>query len=88
MICFRGVSNFEEIQYCYLFYKNILLNVSTVSGEFVVGENIVGSSSGASYPLRTVDVDTTNDGYSANDEIEIEADKIIDFSESNPFGMP
>jgi hypothetical protein len=65
-----------------------ILNVSTVSGEFVVGENIVGSSSGASYPLRTVDVDTTNDGYSANDEIEIEADKIIDFSESNPFGMP
>jgi hypothetical protein len=27
-------------------------------------------------------------GYSDNSDIEIEADSIIDFSNTNPFGMP
>jgi hypothetical protein len=65
-----------------------ILNVSTVSGSFVIGENIVGSASSASYQLRTINIDATDDGYSDNEGIEEEADQIIDFSETNPFGMP
>ena len=65
-----------------------VLQVSKVTGEFITGENIVGSSSSASHYLRSIDVYTVKDGYTANEEIQDEADKIIDFSENNPFGMP
>lgn len=65
-----------------------ILEVSQVTGSFAIGESIVGQNSGASHPLRTYDNEVVNDGYSANSEIEIEADAIIDFSERNPFGMP
>jgi hypothetical protein len=67
--------------------SNVLI-VGTVSGEFVSGETLVGSTSGASYELRIVDVQPADDGFADNINIETEADKIIDFSEQNPFGMP
>ena len=65
-----------------------LLQVSKLTGDFIAGENIVGSASSASYYLSSVDIFPADDGYAANDEIEEEADKIIDFDETNPFGMP
>jgi hypothetical protein len=65
-----------------------VLQVSQVTGEFIAGENIVGTASSASHYLRSIDVYAVKDGYTANEEIEEEADTIIDFSESNPFGMP
>jgi len=65
-----------------------VLQVSQVTGEFIAGENIVGTASSASHYLRSIDVDPVNDGYASNKEIEEEADTIIDFSERNPFGMP
>jgi len=65
-----------------------VLQVTNVTGEFIRGENIVGSSSSASYYLRTIETFAAKDGYSANEEIEEDADEIIDFDESNPFGMP
>ena len=65
-----------------------VLQVSQVTGDFIAGENIVGSASSASHYLKAIDVYASKDGYSANEEIEEEADTIIDFSESNPFGMP
>jgi hypothetical protein len=65
-----------------------ILEVSNVNGEFISGENIVGSASSASYSLRKVDVFTIKDGFTNNEEIEVEANDIIDFSEVNPFGMP
>ena len=65
-----------------------VLEVGTVSGEFTRGENIVGSTSGASYELRAVDIQPADDGFADNINIETEADAIIDFSEQNPFGMP
>lgn len=65
-----------------------VLQVSNVSGSFIPGENIVGSASSASRYLRSVDQYPARDGYAANDEIENEADNIIDFDEQNPFGMP
>ena len=62
------------------------LRVYLNSGTFSEGEIIVGSASSAVYTLKSYNLDTTNDKYSQNDEIEDEADLIIDFSESNPFG--
>lgn len=64
------------------------LEVSNVTGTFLVGESIVGSASSASYALLSINDNNINDGYSDNENIEIEADDIIDFSERNPFGMP
>ena len=64
------------------------LEISTVSGEFVVGENIVGAASSAFYMLGKIDLDPIADGYADNKDIESEADFIVDFSEQNPFGMP
>jgi len=65
-----------------------ILEVSQVSGEFISGENIVGTSSSASHYLRKVEFFAVKDGFANNEEIEEEADKIIDFSETNPFGIP
>lgn len=65
-----------------------VLQVSNLNGEFKVGENIVGSASSASQYLKSIDVFPARDGYAANEEIEEEADDIIDFDETNPFGMP
>ena len=64
------------------------LEISNANGEFVIGENIVGSASSASHYLRKVDTFVVKDGFAANDEIEQEANLIIDFNEKNPFGMP
>lgn len=65
-----------------------VLEVSNVTGKFIEGENIVGSASSASHYLRKIDTFIAKDGFANNDEIEDEADDIIDFSEKNPFGMP
>jgi len=65
-----------------------ILEVSNVTGIFEVGENIVGSESSASHKLRLINVYPPDNGYSSNEEIESEADQIIDFSERNPFGVP
>jgi hypothetical protein len=65
-----------------------VLEVSVISGSFVTGETIVGAASSASRQLRIINTDDINDPYAQNEEIELEADQIIDFSEINPFGMP
>ena len=65
-----------------------ILEVSNVTGEFEVGENIVGATSNASHKLRIINTYPPDNGYSDNETIEEEADSIIDFSERNPFGMP
>ena len=65
-----------------------VLEVSQVNGEFIAGENIVGTASSASHYLKKIEVFSPKDGFTNNEEIEQEADKIIDFSETNPFGMP
>ena len=64
-----------------------ILEVSTVSGEFIAGETLVGTASSASRTLRSIEVFAVKDGYSDNETIEEEADSIIDFSDANPFGM-
>ena len=65
-----------------------VLEVASVSGSFTPGETIVGTASSASRKLRSIDAFAVEDGYSDNEDIETEADSIIDFSDKNPFGMP
>ena len=59
---------------------------STVSG-FFQGEDIVGKTSGASYTLGSYNSDDVNDKYNDASEFELNADQILDFTESNPFGV-
>ena len=65
-----------------------LLEIAAVSGSFSLGETLVGSTSGATRTLRSVDKTINNDPYADNFNIEEEADKILDFTEQNPFGTP
>ncbi len=67
---------------------NNSLEVSVVDGAFLRGETIVGQESGASFAIRLVDKDDKVDPFADNDTIETKADDIIDFSKTNPFGMP
>lgn len=60
------------------------LKVSIVNGNFALGESVVGTS--ASYTIYSIETDDLYDAYASNDEIEEEADQILDFSENNPFG--
>jgi hypothetical protein len=53
---------------------------------FYPGEVITGLESNASYAVESYDSFNNYDKYSENKTIEEEADQIIDFSESNPFG--
>ena len=64
------------------------LVISNSTGDFVMGENITGSESGAVYQLKVEETDNTVDEYPNNLNIENAADSILDFSESNPFGTP
>ena len=65
------------------------LEIYNITGTFSRGETITGSSSGASHLIRVIDYTNFDDaGYGDNDEFELQADAILDFSENNPFGMP
>ena len=57
----------------------------TIAG-FLAGEDIKGLSSGAIYSLSRFNEDDTTDKYNEGDIFESEADSIVDFTESNPFG--
>ena len=64
--------------------NNFLLSVSNITGTFSVGENIVGV--GGSY-LNLLSTDYIDiEPYSSSRDIQTEADSILDFTETNPFG--
>jgi hypothetical protein len=78
-----------------------ILKVSNLSGTFSSGEIIVGQKSGANYKLKSSivpdsinknsnssDLNSYNldDPFAQNLDIQKESNKIIDFSEKNPFG--
>ena len=66
---------------------DLILRVGNVSGTFTDGEVITGAESGAVYAFKSsVENETINDKYQDNLDIESEADSILDFTESNPFG--
>ena len=64
------------------------LEIYNITGTFRSGETITGSSSGASHLIRLIDLTNFDDGFGENDEFELQADAILDFSENNPFGTP
>ena len=64
------------------------LKVSISTGSFTKGEQIIGQESAANYKLKIESEFNTTDPYASNEEIESEADNILDFSEVNPFGIP
>ena len=66
------------------------LEVSNITGSgFKIGETLTGGSSGATQVIRLIDLTNFDDaGFADNDDFEIEADDILDFSEGNPFGQP
>ena len=49
---------------------------------------MIGQISGAEYKLADLNINNTNNAYAQNQDIQIEANSIIDFSEKNPFGTP
>ncbi len=64
-----------------------VLKVGIMTGTFYEGERLVGSKSGATYETSTTGTASTDtDYFRQNEDIEFDADQIIDFSESNPFG--
>ena len=62
------------------------VGIGTTTTGFFPGEDIKGLTSGAIFSVSTFDEDNTTDKYNEGDIFESEADLIIDFSESNPFG--
>ena len=67
---------------------NNTLMVSNISGEFIDGQVIIGASSNAQHTLISYDPlldNSFNETYS-NKLLQTEANSIIDFSETNPFG--
>ena len=63
-----------------------ILEISINDGQFYPGEVVVGTASSARYSIKEHNMSSLHDKYEENDQIENEADLIIDFSESNPFG--
>ena len=64
------------------------LTISNMNGDFKPNELIIGQTSNASYKLYNETPSTESNPFADNTDIQTEADKIIDFSETNPFGTP
>ena len=79
----RGLDSGTEAFVSHWNTRDNILKVSIPTGNFQVGEVVVGA--GASYRILSVDSEF-DIAFAGNDEIESEADTIIDFSETNPFG--
>ena len=79
----RGVSSGTSAYVATWNTADNILKVSIPSGDFSVGEVIVGAA--ASYRILSVDSEFDIE-FAGNDEIETEAATILDFSERNPFG--
>ena len=62
------------------------IGIGTTTTGFFPGEDIKGLTSEAIFSVSTFDEDNTTDKYNEGDIFESEADLLIDFSESNPFG--
>ena len=66
---------------------NVRMSEKTFNTSFLQNQTIsVGSTQFVSYNIRQYDDRDIYDDYSNNDEFELEADNIIDFAETNPFG--
>ncbi len=64
------------------------LNLHKINGEFLSNDILVGTISSASYRIFDESFYDIIDTFNDSNDIQIESEKIIDFSETNPFGMP
>ena len=62
------------------------VGIGTTTTGFFPGEDIKGLTSGALFSVAVFNDDNTTDKYNEGDIFESEADLLIDFTESNPFG--
>ena len=62
------------------------VGIGTTTTGFFPGEDVKGLESGAVFSVSIFNDDNTTDKYNEGDIFESEADLLIDFSESNPFG--
>jgi len=65
-----------------------IIEISIVDGNFVPLEYLTGSESGARFIIDAIDTYDIVTPFADNETIEIAADAILDFSSTNPFGMP
>ena len=66
---------------------NLSLKLRNIKGVFAPNVAIIGYTSGASWTIDSVNtMEDANDGFEDNVRIESEADNILDWSETNPFG--
>ena len=64
------------------------VKLKSPTGSFAIGESMVGSESGATIVIDSYDEQATADPkYSEAVTFETLADDILDFSETNPFGI-
>ena len=63
------------------------LKLGTTDGTFIPGDIAIGSTSGAKFTVDEVESAEFADKYDQSDTIESQADEILDFTESNPFGQ-
>lgn len=73
-------------------YNNVLhtLNVAHIKGIFSTGTTVWGANSNASYVLTSYNnmINERVDDIVDNRRLEVEANVIVDFTATNPFGMP
>ena len=62
------------------------IGIGTTTTGFFKGEDVKGLTSGALFSVSEFDKEDSTDKYNEGDIFESEADLLIDFSESNPFG--
>ena len=62
------------------------VGIGTTAKGFAPGELVTGVESSTVYAVGSYNKDDIYDEYASNEEIEAEADLILDFSQSNPFG--
>jgi len=68
---------------------SMTLRLRNIKGTFAEGTDIIGDTTGATFELDTYDKqENASSAYDSNALIESEAENILDFSETNPFGEP
>ena len=63
-----------------------ILKLGTTNGTFVAGDIITGATSGAKFTVDYIKSAESSDKYDKGEEFETEADSILNFTETNPFG--
>ena len=66
---------------------NNTLKLGTTDGTFLAGDIAIGTTSGAKFTVDEIESAEFADKYDQSDTIESQADAILDFTESNPFGQ-